>query len=253
MAVVAQHAVQPTLETVRGEFSGTAWYVVVASVAGPGHLVRARARVRPARDRDPGGRGRRLGAGGVAHAPRRDRPRARRPEDCRGGGRDGTKVPMELDVRGFSPYLAFPGGALIGLVVVFFGVGRLHRNDGLGNPHGVGSARAERTGLAVRQIGSAAPSHNQGVQIVSSTNPPAGPGGPEYLEQGSGSPARDSSEACPTAVVVRPSSPAASSPDWRSSVARPTAAGLVRPGGPAGRGTARLHPGLRQHRPRPQR
>jgi hypothetical protein len=35
---------------------------------------------------------------------------------------------MELDVSGFSPYLALPGGALIGLVVVFFGVGRLHRN-----------------------------------------------------------------------------------------------------------------------------
>jgi hypothetical protein len=41
---------------------------------------------------------------------------------------DGTRIPMDLDVSGRSPYLAMPAGALIGLVVIFFGVGRLHRN-----------------------------------------------------------------------------------------------------------------------------
>ena len=42
--------------------------------------------------------------------------------------KDGTEIAMNLTVEGRSPFLALPAGALLGLVVVFFGVGRLHRN-----------------------------------------------------------------------------------------------------------------------------
>jgi hypothetical protein len=128
MAVAAQQAVQPTLESARGQFSGTAWYVVIASLAG---LFTA-AVLALAFDRREivtlaavlGGSA--LGAWlmlvvGTALGPAD-------PQTVAATAADGTRIPMDLDVSGRSPYLAMPAGALIGLVVIFFGVGRLHRN-----------------------------------------------------------------------------------------------------------------------------
>jgi hypothetical protein len=127
-AVVAQQAVQPTLDAVRGEFSGTAWYVVVAAVAG---LVTSCV-LALAFDRREIVTLAAVAAGSVLAAWVMLRVGTALgpadPETAAAGAANGTKVPMELVVRGSSPYLAFTGGALIGLVVVFFGVGRLHRN-----------------------------------------------------------------------------------------------------------------------------
>jgi len=128
VAVVAQHAVQPTLETVRGEFSGTAWYVIVASIAG----LLTSCVLALAFDRREIVTLAAVAGGSVLAAWLMLRVGTglgpADPKTVAAAAANGTKVPMELDVSGFSPYLALPGGALIGLVVVFFGVGRLHRN-----------------------------------------------------------------------------------------------------------------------------
>ena len=130
VAVAVQHAVQPTADSVRGEFSGTAWYVVVASLAG---LLTA-AVMALALDRHEILTlvavvvGSVLGAWvmlrvGTALGPPD-------PATVAAGAANGTEIPMELAVPGRSPFLAMPAGALLGLLVVFFGVGRLHRNAG---------------------------------------------------------------------------------------------------------------------------
>jgi hypothetical protein len=49
---------------------------------------------------------------------------------------NGTELPATLTVRGWSPYVAFPTGALVGLCVVFIGVSR----KPLEQPHPVDSA-----------------------------------------------------------------------------------------------------------------
>ena len=47
-----------------------------------------------------------------------------------------TELPSTLTVRGWSPYVAFPTGALVGLCVVFIGVSRKPADQ----PHPVDSA-----------------------------------------------------------------------------------------------------------------
>lgn len=130
VAVAAQHAVQPTFDTVRAEFSGTAWYVVVASIAGlltsialamffdrheivtlvavvVGSLVAAWVMAR---------------VGGALGPPD--------PATVAADAKDGTEIALNLTVHGKTPFLALPAGALLGLVVVFFGAGRMPRNAG---------------------------------------------------------------------------------------------------------------------------
>ncbi len=43
--------------------------------------------------------------------------------------KDGTVLPGRLTVTGWSPLVAFPSGALVGLVVVFFGLAKHRRQD----------------------------------------------------------------------------------------------------------------------------
>ena len=55
------------------------------------------------------------------------------PADPRGlaeSAKDGTRIPGTLVVSGDSPLRAFPGGALAGLVMVFFGLTRRRRHRG---------------------------------------------------------------------------------------------------------------------------
>ncbi len=48
---------------------------------------------------------------------------------------DGTRLPGPLIVSGQSPFLAFPTGAVIGLMVVFFSLSRRHRPVSGTGPH----------------------------------------------------------------------------------------------------------------------
>ncbi len=41
--------------------------------------------------------------------------------------KDGTALPARLRVGGWSPFVAFPGGALLGLLMVYFGLARRQR------------------------------------------------------------------------------------------------------------------------------
>lgn len=59
---------------------------------------------------------------GLALDPPDPGPLARAAEDY-------TRIPDELHVEGRSPYTAFPGGALIGLAVVYIGLSRRHRTE----------------------------------------------------------------------------------------------------------------------------
>jgi uncharacterized membrane protein YeaQ/YmgE (transglycosylase-associated protein family) len=125
-----QHTWQPTIETVTAEFSSTAWYVVVASVAGlitaavvglafkqgevvtlvavvVGSALAAWVMLEVGYSLDPGD-----------------------PQAAAASAADGTPIPAELMVPGKSPFLAFPASALLALVIVFFGVVRRHRSDG---------------------------------------------------------------------------------------------------------------------------
>ncbi|MGZ4450010.1 MAG: hypothetical protein ACXVW4_09475 [Nocardioides sp.] len=108
----------------RGDFSGTGLYVVVAAVAG----LLAAGVVAVVFDRLElltlvlvlvsaalaGGLMHRVG---VALGPAD-------PHHLATTARDGTKLPARLSVSGDSPYRAFPGGAMVGLVIVFFGLAR---------------------------------------------------------------------------------------------------------------------------------
>lgn len=109
-------------ENLRGVFSGTGWYVVVASVAG---LVGG-ALVALLLDRSPliTLLGVVLGSVlaaflmfrvGVALGPGDPVTAAR-------DAGDGAVVPGDLDVSGSTPFIALPAGALVALAMVFIGV-----------------------------------------------------------------------------------------------------------------------------------
>lgn len=108
----------------RGEFSGTAVYVAVASLAGllVGVLVAVLS------DRDELLTLVAVAAGsvlaawvmlevGAALGPPDPGPLARTAEDY-------TPLVDELQVAGRSPFVALPGGALVGLIVIFVGLNR---------------------------------------------------------------------------------------------------------------------------------
>lgn len=104
------------------EFSGTGWYVVVAAVAG----LLAGVGVTLVADRVPLVTLAAVVVGsvlaswlmlrvGVALGPPDPAEVARR-------AADGTRLPDQLSVAGRSPFIAFPVGALLGLVLVFIGL-----------------------------------------------------------------------------------------------------------------------------------
>ena len=51
------------------------------------------------------------------------------PQALAASAKDGTVLPGQLTVTGRSPFAAFPSGALVGLVVVFFGLAKRHSQD----------------------------------------------------------------------------------------------------------------------------
>ena len=112
----------------RGQFSATGWYVVVATVAG----LLAGAVVALFLDRVPLVTlvavvvGSAIGAWlmlevGAALGPADPRHLARTAED-------GTRLPGNLAVTGRSPWVSLPAGALVALALVFFGVGGRRRD-----------------------------------------------------------------------------------------------------------------------------
>lgn len=113
----------------RGQFSGTGWYVVVATGAG---LV-AGALVALFLDRSPVVTlvavvvGSALGAWvmievGAAMGPAD-------PHVLALAAKDGTHLPGRLEVTGRSPWIAMPAGALVALALVFFGFGAARRGE----------------------------------------------------------------------------------------------------------------------------
>jgi hypothetical protein len=50
------------------------------------------------------------------------------PRDLAESAEDGTRLPGRLAVDGDSPFRAFPGGAMLGLVIVYFGLSRRRVN-----------------------------------------------------------------------------------------------------------------------------
>jgi hypothetical protein len=107
----------------RGQFSGTGWYVVIASVAG----LLAGAAVALFLDRVPLATlaavvvGSLVGAWlmvvvGAALGPAD-------PVHLALTARDGTHLPGRLEVSGRSPWASMPAGALVALALVFFGLG----------------------------------------------------------------------------------------------------------------------------------
>ncbi|WP_028645682.1 hypothetical protein [Nocardioides sp. URHA0020] len=118
------------------EFAGTGWYVAIGTVAGLVAGVAAALLV----DRQPLGTlaavlvGSVLGAWlmvvvGTALGPADPTVLART-------AADGTRLPMQLSVSGHGPLIAYPGGALLGLMVVFVGLSARTRPDrSEGQPH----------------------------------------------------------------------------------------------------------------------
>jgi hypothetical protein len=107
----------------RGQFSGTGWYVVVASVAG----LLAGAVVALFLDRVPLATllavvvGSVLGAWLMAKVGGALGPAD--PVQLARTARDGAHLPGRLAVSGRSPWVSMPSGALIALALVFFGLG----------------------------------------------------------------------------------------------------------------------------------
>jgi len=128
VGVAVRHEWVPeSFATYRGEFSGTAWYVLIATVAG---LVTAVA-LALALDRSEvltlvavlvgsALAGWVMLLVGEALGPLDPQTVAATADNL-------TRIPDQLTVSGKSPFVAFPTGALVGLMVVFFGVTRLHR------------------------------------------------------------------------------------------------------------------------------
>lgn len=124
-----QHAWQPNLDTVRSEFSGTAWYVVVASVAG---LLTGAGVGMAFHRRELVTLGAVVAGSALAAWVMLEVGYALGPGDPQSAAAtavDGTLIPAELTVSGRSPFLALPSSALLALVVVFVGVVRRHRTD----------------------------------------------------------------------------------------------------------------------------
>ena len=116
--------------SLRGQFTGTGWYVVVGSAAG---LVGG-ALVALFLDRTPlltllgVVLGSALGAWlmfvvGVALGPSDPTVLARTAEE-------GTHLPAALDVSGTSPWIALPAGALVAVALVFLGLSAVQRSSG---------------------------------------------------------------------------------------------------------------------------
>jgi disulfide bond formation protein DsbB len=111
----------------RGQFSGTGWYVVVGALAG---LVGGAAAALLL-DRVPIATligvaiGSLLGAAvmyrvGVALGPDD-------PDGVARGAKNGTQLPAALAVSGHSPWVALPAGALVAMALVFLGLSAAHR------------------------------------------------------------------------------------------------------------------------------
>ena len=124
----------------RGQFSGTGWYVVVASVAG----LLAGALVALFLDRVPLATlvavvvGSVLGAWLMAKVGGALGPAD--PVQLARTAREGTHLPGRLEVTGHSPWVSMPAGALIALALVFFGLGS-RRGEFSEQPDGARSAR----------------------------------------------------------------------------------------------------------------
>ena len=56
------------------------------------------------------------------------------PRSLADSAEDGTRLPGRLAVDGISPFLAFPGGAMLGLVIVYFGLPRRRGESRLRRP-----------------------------------------------------------------------------------------------------------------------
>lgn len=114
----------------RGVFSGTGWYVVVGSVAG----LLAGALVAMVLDRQPLLTlvavvvGSVLGAWLMVQVGTSLGPPD--PDRVARTAQDGTRLPTALEVTGASPWIAMPGGALLGLVLVFLGLSAGSRHHG---------------------------------------------------------------------------------------------------------------------------
>jgi len=127
--VVIDHELLLDGDGLRSDFSGTALYVMVAAFTGL--LVSVVVCVLSDRYELVTLLGIALGSVlaawlmlrvGHALGPPDPAPLARAAEDY-------TRIPDELHVAGTSPYTAFPGGAMVGLIVVFIGLSRRSRHD----------------------------------------------------------------------------------------------------------------------------
>jgi hypothetical protein len=128
--VVVDHKwVAESEASLRGQFSGTGWYVIVGSIAG----LLAGAVVALFVDRYPFvtlagvAVGSLLGAAlmyrvGVALGPADAAHLART-------AKEGTHLPAALSISGKSPWIAFPAGALVALALVFLGLSAVRRSE----------------------------------------------------------------------------------------------------------------------------
>ena len=125
--VVLNHQWLQDESGLRNDFSGTGTYVVVAAIAGllGGAVLGAVFDRRELLTLVTVLLGSALAAWvmyrvGLALAPTD-------PRDLAGSVKDGTHLPGRLIVSGDSPFRALPGGAMVGLVIVFLGLSRRHR------------------------------------------------------------------------------------------------------------------------------
>ena len=127
--VVIKHELLLDGDGLRCDFSGTALYVMVAAFTGL--LVSVLVCVLSDRYELVTLLGMAIGSVlaawlmlrvGYALGPPDPAPLAKAAEDY-------TRIPDELHVAGTSPFTAFPGGAMVGLIVVFIGLSRRSRTD----------------------------------------------------------------------------------------------------------------------------
>lgn len=125
--VVVDHRWRPgDALALQQQFSGTGWYVVVGIVVGLllGIVVSLLADRVPVLTLASVAVGSALAAWlmlrvGVALGPPD-------PQTIAATADDGTRLPAQLEVSGWSPFIAFPVGALLGLVIVLIGLGPRH-------------------------------------------------------------------------------------------------------------------------------
>ena len=131
IGVVVDHTwVAQDEANLRGQFSGTGWYVVVGSVAGliGGALVALFLDRVPIATLIGVAVGSLFGAMvmyrvGVLLGP---------PDQTRAAAaaKDGTHLPAQLSVSGASPWIALPAGALVAVALVFLGLAAVNREMG---------------------------------------------------------------------------------------------------------------------------